>query len=49
MSKKNKIAILFGDMTEDGQKKVVAQGAGRNQRVQQLCTRPNRSRYHHRG
>ena len=26
MSKKNKIAILFGDMTEDGQKKVVAQG-----------------------
>lgn len=26
MSKKDKIAIFFGDMTEEGQKKVVAQG-----------------------
>ena len=26
MSKKNKIAIFFGDMTEEGQKRVAAQG-----------------------
>lgn len=26
MSKKNKIAIFFGDMTEEGQKSVVTQG-----------------------